>query len=394
MEKIGEYLVKRLVGEGGMGKVYEAEERLSKRRVALKVLRPELTRHEDGRRLFLNEMQILAHLEHPNIVRSLASMEIDDQLVMALEFLEGRTLRAELNARGKVPWQEAVGMIVKIAEALQVAHSQEPPIIHRDLKPENVMILANGEGLKVMDFGIAKVLAAAHATNTQSIGTLQYMSPEQIDAKTIDPRSDLYSLGLIFYEMLSGSPPFHSASPRELLNLQCTQAAPDLSDEIRQGMPSGVEELLFQLLEKSADARPATAAEVVERLSPFRPAVRPARTTGLGRKTASAPASAEPKADGPGESGTRPAGQTGDTLHSTPPPKAKKAPEKPSTDTVALVEKATAPRQLSASFAVLVILALSIIAGLTVYILRLRSGTQGAPPSVGASAARPSAGAN
>ena len=87
--------------------------------------------------------------------------------------------------------------------------------MHRDLKPENVMIQP-GDGLKVMDFGIAKVLAAAHATNTQSIGTLQYMSPEQIDAKTIDPRSDLYSLGLIFYEMLAGAPPFHSASPREL----------------------------------------------------------------------------------------------------------------------------------------------------------------------------------
>src|SRR5215469_6915418 len=103
MEKIGEYLVKRLVGEGGMGKVYEAEERLSKRRVALKVLRPELTRTEDGRRLFLNEMQILAHLEHPNIVRSLASMEIDGQLVMALEFLGGRTLRQELTERSRLP---------------------------------------------------------------------------------------------------------------------------------------------------------------------------------------------------------------------------------------------------------------------------------------------------
>src|SRR5438477_12987192 len=96
MERIGEYLVRRLVGEGGMGKVYEAEERLSKRRVALKVLRPELTRHEDGRRLFLNEMQILAHLEHPNLVRSLASMEVDGQLVLVLEYLNGRTMRQEL----------------------------------------------------------------------------------------------------------------------------------------------------------------------------------------------------------------------------------------------------------------------------------------------------------
>ena len=100
MERIGEYLVRRLVGEGGMGKVYEAEERLTQRKVALKVLRPELAKSEDGRRLFLNEMQILAHLEHANIVRSLASMEHEGQLVMVLEFLEGRTLREELVSRG------------------------------------------------------------------------------------------------------------------------------------------------------------------------------------------------------------------------------------------------------------------------------------------------------
>src|SRR5215472_10844531 len=121
MERIGEYLVKRLVGEGGMGKVFEAEERLTKRRVALKVLRAELTRSEEGRRLFLNEMQILAQLEHPNVVRSLASMEIDGQLVMALEFLDGRTLREELVTRGRLTWQEAVDIVAGIAGALEVA---------------------------------------------------------------------------------------------------------------------------------------------------------------------------------------------------------------------------------------------------------------------------------
>jgi serine/threonine protein kinase len=100
MEQIGDYLVRRLIGEGGMGKVYEAEERLSKRRVALKVLHQELARSDDGRRLFLNEMQILAHLEHPNIVRSLASIEVGGELVMVLEYLPGRTLRAQLHERG------------------------------------------------------------------------------------------------------------------------------------------------------------------------------------------------------------------------------------------------------------------------------------------------------
>src|ERR1700728_3206230 len=155
MERIGEDEVRRMVGEGGMGKVYEAEERLSKRRVALKVLRPELTKTEEGRRLFLNEMQILAHLEHPNVVRSLATCEVDGQLVMALEFLEGRTLRDELVERGRLPWPEAVRIVVPIAEGLAAAHAQQLAIVHRDLKPENVMICEGGT-VKVMDFGVAK----------------------------------------------------------------------------------------------------------------------------------------------------------------------------------------------------------------------------------------------
>src|SRR3954470_9840053 len=107
MDQLGDYLVRRLIGEGGMGKVYEAEERLSRRRVALKVLHPELARSEQGRRLFLNEMQILAHLEHPNIVRSLASTEVGGELVMVLEYLDGQTLRTALGAAERLPWQEA-----------------------------------------------------------------------------------------------------------------------------------------------------------------------------------------------------------------------------------------------------------------------------------------------
>jgi eukaryotic-like serine/threonine-protein kinase len=379
MDRIGEYLVRRLIGEGGMGKVYEAEERLSKRRVALKVLRPELTRHEDGRRLFLNEMQILAHLEHPHLVRSLASMETDGQLVLVLEYLHGRTLREELTRRGTLSWPEAVEHAAKIAEALSVAHEQEPAIVHRDLKPENVMLIAAEgadkdavpTGLKVMDFGIAKVLEGIHGTNTQSIGTLQYMSPEQIDARTIDPRSDLYSLGLILYEMLSGAPPFSSASPRELLNLQCTAAPPALDDEVRRGLPRGIEELLFALLEKKPEHRPSSAREVTDRLAPFRsavagPAARPSRP----RDTAPPPT---PRmASAPVVSSREP---RGDTLTS--------APErvKPRTDTIALVDAAARSREVPTWLAVVAIVLLSLVAGMTTYLVRLKSNDGAAPPS-------------
>jgi eukaryotic-like serine/threonine-protein kinase len=365
MDRIGEYLVKRLVGEGGMGKVYEAEERLSKRRVALKVLRPELTRHEDGRRLFLNEMQILAHLEHPNLVRSLASMEVDGQLVLVLEYLSGRTLRQELTRHGTLPWHVALEHVVRIAEALTVAHEQEPPIVHRDLKPENVMLTApEGDpenapptGLKVMDFGIAKVLEGMHGTNTQSIGTLQYMSPEQIDARTIDARSDLYSLGLIFYEMLCGDPPFNSPSPRELLNLQCTGVPPALDDEVRRGLPRGVEDMLFAMLEKKPDARPSSAREITDRLSLFRAALD------------ASPAPARPS-------------RTTDTRHSgVPKPKTTrddKPATPPRTDTVALVEQnASRPGEVPTWLAVIAIVALSLAAGMTTYLIRMRIS---APP--------------
>ncbi len=385
MDRIGEYLVRRLIGEGGRGKVYEAEERLSKRRVALKVLRPELTKHEDGRRLFLNEMQILAHLEHPNLVRSLASIETDGQLVMVLEYLHGRTLRAELTRRGSLPWQEALEHVARVAEALTVAHEQEPAIIHRDLKPENVMLLvpeggpddAAPTGLKVMDFGIAKVLEGMHGTNTQSIGTLQYMSPEQIDARTIDARSDLYSLGLVFYEMLSGEPPFASASPRELLNLQCTAEAPALDEEARLGLPRGVEDLLFSMLEKKAEDRPASARDVADRLALFRSAP---KTSGRPARTRTSPGSARSEPAPVSDAPVRPA--SGDTLPSTPASNEPPKKERPRTDTIALVEaNASRGREVPTWLAIAGIVLLSLLTGMTTYLVRLKTASDPTPAS-------------
>jgi serine/threonine-protein kinase len=352
MERIGEYLVRRLVGEGGMGKVYEAEERLTKRRVALKVLRPELAKSDAGRAMFTNEMRILARLEHPCLVRSLASFEHEGQLVMVLELLEGRTLRRELVARGRLPWPAAVEIAAQVAEALSVAHAQEPAIVHRDLKPENVMLVSGpGEApkVKVMDFGVAKVLEAARATSTQSLGTLQYMSPEQIDARDVDARSDLYSLGLVLYELLAGEPPFRSASPRELLNLQCTADPAPLPDDVRRELPRGVEALVGALLEKDREKRPASAREVLDRLAPLRPA-----------------ADAEPRT-----SGTIAAGATSRIEARTDANRTlRSAREKARTDTIALLEAGTAPREVSTPLALIAIAMLSILAALTTLLVR------------------------
>ncbi len=395
MEQIGDYLVRRLIGEGGMGKVYEAEERLSKRRVALKVLHGELARSDDGRRLFLNEMQILAHLEHPNIVRSLASIEVGGELVMVLEYLPGRTLRADLHEKGRFSWQEAIRIVASVASALAAAHGQSPPIIHRDLKPENIMMLEGG-AVKVMDFGIAKVMEALNQTNTQSVGTLQYMSPEQIDAIRIDHRADLYCLGLIFYELLMGSPPFQSASPRQLLNLQCTAEPPPLVDDVADGLPKGVEQLLFQLLEKAPEDRPYLAQDVVDRLEPFQTSRGTGRTqmraSGTKRgDTASGAANPAPRnSAAPGSPRTareamsqgepeasRAAGRQGGATQPN---------EAPRADTIALVERVDKKRDVPTGVAVGIIVVLSLVAGIGAYLLRSTSGPSDAKPVVTASA--------
>ncbi len=413
MDQMGEYLVRRLVGEGGMGKVYEAEERLSKRRVALKVLHPELSKSDHARKLFVNEMQILARLEHPNIVRSLASIEVGGEFVMVLEFLEGRTLRSVLHERGRLPWLEAAQIVSSVASALATAHGQDPPVIHRDLKPENIMVVEGGS-IKVMDFGIAKVIEAMNQTNTQSVGTLQYMSPEQIDAHTIDHRSDLYCLGLVFYELLAGKPPFSSSSPRQLLNLQCTAEPPPLGEEVRSGLPKGVEDLLFSLLEKAPEDRPYLAEDVVEALAPFLPAAaRPGAVTRVPASPRAARSSQARPDDAPSDeraSGPRlsaslrepdrrstPSGSAGrpsdeslarpaDSAPIVDRSRSPRAPSAPATeeagarrepapraDTIALLDRPTPAREVPQRVAVAIIVACSLLAGIVAYVLRASS---------------------
>lgn len=268
MEKLGEYRIRRLIGGGGMGNVYEAEEAMSGRRVALKVLHPSLAKSA-GRERFFMEMRILGELQHPNIVRSLRCAELDGELVLVLEYLEGRTLREELDALGRLPVERAISMVSAVASALVVAHERTPPIVHRDLKPENLMVLPDGN-MKVMDFGIAKVLeeGQTRTKTTQIVGTAQYMSPEQIDNRNVTPRCDLYALGIVFYEMLAGKPPFVEDSLLALLRAQCEALPPTLPEDVRARLPQHVEELLFRMLEKQPAERPSGAREVVDTLAP------------------------------------------------------------------------------------------------------------------------------
>jgi serine/threonine-protein kinase len=273
-----------------------------------------------------------------------------------------------------------------------------PPIIHRDLKPENIMVLTDGT-IKVMDFGIAKVIEAMNQTNTQSVGTLQYMSPEQIDAHTIDHRSDLYCLGLILYELLEGKPPFTSSSPRQLLNLQCTAEPPPLSEDVRRDLPKGVEDLLFQLLEKAPEDRPYLAEDIVDRLEPFIPS----GGSSLGTVPAATPRSPRqgrsPSPNGRGSiPGGRPSLGTTDAEGrdaqsiEAPPPRmsdpaagasarnsaALKVEHVPRADTIALIERGNQPSEVPAKVALAIIIALSLVSGIVAYGIRAASAP-GAP---------------
>jgi tRNA A-37 threonylcarbamoyl transferase component Bud32 len=342
--RIGDYIVHRALGVGGMGRVFEAEEHLSKRRVALKVLRDELAASEAGRRRFIAEMSILSGLDSPHIVRCLHCTEVDGQLLIALEYLDGQTLRARLEqaSPGGLPWAEVVGIAVQIVRALVTAHGSRPPIIHRDLKPENVMISASGH-VKVLDFGIAKMVDEAQQNNTtHSIGTLQYMSPEHIDAQTLDGRADLFSLGLVMWELLVGYPPFRSDSPRELLDMICTKPAPAMPAQ-SPPVPFELAQLIEQLLAKRPEQRPASAAEVLARLEAI-----------------AAPASAEVRVAQP-------------DVAATPAPNV----SRPQFDTVAIVARAEgSPKRSSLVVGVAVVAVVLVLAGVAGLWLNGKSGPE------------------
>ncbi len=279
-----------------MATVYLAEETLSRRLVALKVLHCELARSQEARRRFISEMQILTTLEHPNLVRCYHCDDIDGQLMMALEYVRGRTLRGVLDEHVRVPASEACRIAIGVLGALHVAHTNDPPIVHRDLKPENILLGDDGV-IKVADFGIAKMLGSEAITTTPH-GTLQYMSPEQFEGLPTTAGTDLYSLGIVLYEMLVGQRPFLGRAPLEIIRAHHSATPPPFPEAVAREVPPRLVELVFALLRKEPAHRPPSAQTVQSQIVQIvQSQPQPASTTGGGPQ--GGPVWTPPAASGP-----------------------------------------------------------------------------------------------
>ena len=272
------YRIDALIGEGGMGRVYLAEHVLMRKRLAVKVLHRELTTMAEVVARFEREAMAAANIDHPNVAAATDFGKLPDGAVfLVLEYVQGKSLRDEI-AGGPIAAERALHITRQIAAGLGSAHALD--IVHRDLKPENVMLVEKGgdpDFVKVLDFGIAKVPIGdvPHPTETPAhtpitkagmvFGTPEYMAPEQALGQTVDGRADLYALGVILYEMLSGSRPFSSQSQVGILGQQLSKSPPKISDRAPGIIvPPAVEAVAMKLLQREASERYASAAEVVD----------------------------------------------------------------------------------------------------------------------------------
>jgi TolB-like protein/tRNA A-37 threonylcarbamoyl transferase component Bud32 len=262
----GRYAVEREVGRGGMATVYLAQDIRHDRRVAIKVLLPELAASVGADR-FEREIRVAAKLQHPNILTLYDSGNADGLLYYVMPFVDGESLRHKLDREKMLPVGEALGLVIEVAEALGYAHAQG--IVHRDIKPENIL-LSNGHAL-VADFGIARAVMAAEGENKltktgTAVGTPIYMSPEQAMGDEVGPTADLYSLACMAFELLTGEPPFTGASARAIMARHTMELPPSIR-LVRDTVPEEVEEAILWALAKVPADRPKNAAAFIEALA-------------------------------------------------------------------------------------------------------------------------------
>jgi serine/threonine-protein kinase len=257
-QTIGSYRIEQKIGEGGMGAVYRGRDLMLEREVAIKALRPELARQPELVARFRTEAVTLAKLNHSNIAMLYNFVRHGDDFFMMMEFVRGRTLEEVLRQEGALKVERAVQLFCQALDG--IAHAHSLGVVHRDIKPANVMLTSGGE-VKAMDFGIARVLGTARQTKTgRLLGTLEYMPPEQMRGQETDARADIYSLGILLYEMLTGRVPFQCDSDYELMRAQVEEQPPS-PREFNGGIPLPVELAILRALAKDPEARFQSAAE-------------------------------------------------------------------------------------------------------------------------------------
>ncbi len=262
----GRYEILEVIGTGGMAIVYKARDHRLNRLVAVKILKEELALDADFRRRFHTESQAVAMLSHPNIVTvydvSLSSNV--DYIVM--ELIDGITLKQYMQRKGFLTWKESLHFAIQIVKALAHAHSRG--IIHRDIKPHNIMILRDGS-VKVADFGIARLQSNQNTLTQETLGSVHYISPEQAKGSHVDERTDLYSLGVVMYEMLTTRLPFEGDSPVSVA-IQHISAVPLMPRDINPDIPAALESITMKAMNPNLDERYLTAEEMYNDLEEFR----------------------------------------------------------------------------------------------------------------------------
>jgi serine/threonine-protein kinase len=270
---LGDFQLVRRLGQGGMGQVYLAEQLSLKRKVALKLLRPEMAANTTALLRFKKEAEAVARATHANIVQVYAIGEAEGHHYMALEYVEGRTLREYIEKKGPPEVLIALSIMRQVASALQRA--SELGVIHRDVKPDNILLTRKGEA-KVADFGLyfptndQEILRLTQSGVT--LGTPLYMSPEQVEGRTVDPRTDIYSLGVTCYHMLTGEPPYRGQTAFEVA-FQHIQGTPRPLSEIRPDLPAELCAIVHKMMARLPEQRHQTAREIVKEVALLRDAL-------------------------------------------------------------------------------------------------------------------------
>ena len=262
----GRYELLEVIGTGGMAVVYKARCHRLNRLVAVKVLKDEFSADEDFLRRFRAEGEAVAMLSHPNIVQVFDVSASEDANYIVMELIDGISLKQYMEVKGILNWKETLHFATQIAKGLEHAHSRG--IVHRDIKPHNVMVLKNGS-VKVMDFGIAQVMNKSNTLTKEALGSVHYISPEQAKGSFTDSRSDIYSLGVVMFEMMTGRPPYDGDSPVAVAIQHINGGAPRPTS-LNPNIPVGMEQIIMKAMELEPKDRYSSATELLSDLEEFR----------------------------------------------------------------------------------------------------------------------------